>query len=138
MKLILFLSLLLASCSVTQTKQPIIYEYEYVSHIEWDSIFNQKEEDYLVYFYSVNCGHCKELKGEIINYYFTNKETMYFVCTDQYVVFGSSSDLTGINSINYFYIFGTPFLIKLHDKEIVNYYPGVAKIREYIETQMQK
>lgn len=135
---LLVLSTLLASCSPTNTSKPIIYDYDIVSHIEWNDIFLQEATDYIVYFYSVSCGHCKELKGEIINYYFLEKEDMYFVCTDTYVKLGNSIDLIGTNNVDDFYIFGTPFLIKLHNSEIISYYPGVAKIREYLYTQTQK
>ena len=57
---------------------------------------------------------------------------MYFVCTDIDAVFGSQTDLTGINNITDFYIFGTPFLARLVEHAISIYYVGASAILDFI------
>ena len=102
------------------------------SLIPWDHVFAQSENNYLVYFYSERCGHCNSIKNEVISYYLTTEETMYFVCTDIDAVFGSQTDLTGINNITDFYIFGTPFLARLVEHAISIYYVGASAILDFI------
>lgn len=100
--------------------------------IAWEDVFNQEEHNYLVYFYSERCGHCNSIKNDIISYYLTTDETMYFVCTDIDAVFGNQTDLTGVNNISDFYIFGTPFLARLVEHTISNYYVGATAISNFI------
>lgn len=134
---LLLSTLLLASCNQTSIIL-ITNDYDDVEHIKWEETFSIEEKEYLVYFYSTSCGHCRELKDEIINYYFLNFEEMRFACVDEYALYGPTSDISGVNNINDFYIFGTPFMIRVYDSTLVNYYAGVGKIREYIDSKIQK
>ena len=130
------LVLLLSSC--TSYKATKIKEYDYSdieTMIQWNEIFIQNEESYSVFFYSQTCGHCKELKQDILSYYFGNYERLYFVETDDNTVFGPQNDLVGVDSIEEFYIFGTPFLINVDNWKVSNYYAGNAKIRDYIASK---
>ena len=102
--------------------------------IEWNNIFEQEEDDYLVYFYSERCGHCNELKQDILSFYFKEYIPMYFVCTDYDAVVGPRSDIAGVDNIDDFFIFGTPFLTRFKDHKVSNYYVGVAEIRSFIST----
>ncbi len=129
-------TVLLASCEQT-SPTTVIRDYEDAEHIKWEDTFLVEEKEYLVYYYSTSCGHCREIKNEIINYYFLNVEEMRFVSTDDYVIYGPSSDLSGVNNIDDFYIFGTPFMIRVYDSTLVSYYAGVGKIREYIDSKIQ-
>ncbi len=143
MKKFIFISLLLISCSSNisvNISEPIInkeYSYDDVSTmIEFEDIFNQIEEDYLIYFFSTTCGHCEALKQEIISFYSLNIITIYFVdCTNK-DVYGNKKDLTGVFSLEEFYIFGTPFLINIISGVINNYYYGVSQIKEYISSKI--
>ena len=110
-------------------------EYDYsdvTTHIDWIDVFSQAEDLYFVYFYSLTCGHCKEIKQEILSYYFSSNETIYFVQADENTVYGSSGELIGVSDISNLFIYGTPFLIKLENHVIVEYYGGEKGIREYI------
>lgn len=134
--ILLLLTLLLTGCS--SDIQPIIKEYDYsdvTAFISWNDVFKQEENEYSVYFFSQTCGHCKELKQEILSYYFGNYEQLYFVETGEDTVYGSPSDLVGVNSIECFYIFGTPFLINIESGAVSNYCAGNTKIREYIASK---
>lgn len=109
------------------------YDYSDVTtHIDWIDVFSQAEDLYLVYFYSLTCGHCKEIKQEVLSYYFSSNETIYFVQADENTVYGSSGELIGVSDVSNLFIYGTPFLIKLENHVIVEYYGGEKEIREYI------
>ena len=125
--------LLLTGCSGNQ-KKPIQHNYHETrdSLISWQDVFNQPEHDYLVYFYSERCGHCNEIKNQVISYYLSTSNKMYFVCTDLDAVFGQQGDLIGVNNIDDFYIFGTPFLIEIHEHTIMNYYAGTKAILHFM------
>ena len=102
--------------------------------IAWNDIFIQEEEEYYVYFYSERCGHCNDIKQNIINFYYKDVVYMYFVCTDIDSVTGPRSDIKGIDNIDDFYIFGTPFLTQLSSHKINDYYVGVSEIKGFIST----
>ena len=136
MKLLLFTCLLLTGCGATNTKPEKQYDYEDVTrHIDWYDSFDQEENEYLVYYYSDTCSHCSRIKNDIIEYYFSNIETLYFVNTNQNSVFGKTKDLTGLSDIESFYIFGTPFLIRFKDWKISDYYPGSNSVLTYINSK---
>ena len=124
------------SCS-SKTTVKEKYDYEEVtSEISWSETFNQREDLYLVYFYKESCGYCQSIKSKVLNYYFFKKEVMYFVdCEAGEAIYGPTKDLKGMSDISNFYIFGTPFLIKIKEKKIDSYYPGMNKILEYIDKQ---
>ena len=134
MKLLLLFTLLISGCSNTHANI-ISKEYDYsdvTTHIDWIDVFSQAEDLYFVYFYSLSCGHCKEIKQEILSYYISSKETIYFVQADENTVYGSSGELIGVSDVSNLFIYGTPFLIKLENHVIVEYYGGEKVIREYI------
>ena len=100
--------------------------------IDWIDVFEQEEADYLVYFYSERCGHCNSIKNDIINYYLTTSNRMYFVCSDYDAVYGPQKDLRGVNNIDDFYIFGTPFLVRIQNYTVSEYYAGTTAILNFI------
>ena len=132
---LLSISLFAISCTSPPTSQEVI-EYDYCDvdkHIEWSDIFDQPESIYHVYFYSLMCGHCKEIKQEILSYYFSSFVTMYFVdVTNKESIFSKPYDVIGVNSIDSFYIFGTPFLIKIENSTVIECYAGVNQILNFI------
>ena len=125
---------ILTGCQPNQ-KTEVKHNYHEIkdSLIPWSDVFNQPEHNYLVYFYSERCGHCNSIKNQVISYYLTTDESMYFVCTDIDAVFGSQSDLTGVDNITDFYIFGTPFLVRLVEYAVSMYYVGATAISNYFD-----
>ena len=122
-------------CSTPKTSEKVTYDYDDIqTHIEWNEVFSQSDSDYLVYFYSLTCGHCKEIKEDILSYYFKNKPVMYFVETSNSkdARFGPGGELIGIGDVDNFFIFGTPFLIRVITKKVSEYYSGVKQITDYI------
>ena len=125
--------LVLCSCQTAKTKT-VSHNYDDTkdSLITWRSIFTQDPDDYLVYFYSESCGHCNKIKQEVISFYLKDLIDMYFVCTDFDAVYGTQKDLTGVDSLDDFYIFGTPFLSRITDHKVSEYYLGTNAIKNYI------
>ena len=125
--------MLLVGCN-NYKKAEVKHNYHEIKSdlIDWANVFKQEENDYLVYFYSERCGHCNSIKNDIINYYLTTRNKMYFVCTDYDVVFGPQNDIRGINNIDDFYIFGTPFLVRIQNYTVSKYYAGTTTILNFI------
>ena len=133
-KVILLLCSLLVSCGSSHKEAVVEYDYSDVStHIDWYDSFVQEEDDYLVYYYSETCSHCNSIKQQVIRYYLSEKEPMYFVNTNLNSKFGPVKELSGINDIDSFYIFGTPFLLRVKEHMVSDYYPGTKKILEYLK-----
>ena len=60
-------------------------DYSSFTHIEDEvSIYNMPEEEYIVYFYTEECGACKALKYEVLQFADSNNQdvTVYFVDLD--------------------------------------------------------
>ena len=103
--------------------------------IRWEEIFKQKEERYLIYFYSPYCGYCRSIKEDILSYYLLNKDRMYFVDSiEQKAIYGyPSEELMGVKSIEDFYITGTPTLVEITNLTVTNLYVGADNIKLYIQ-----
>ena len=125
--------LLLLGCNQKSNAQ-VTHNYHETksSLIPWSDIFSQEEEDYLVYFYSELCGHCNEIKQTVISFYLKELIDMYFVCTDIEAVFGNKKDMTGVDNVDDFYICGTPFLARIEEHQVSEYYVGSNAIVSYI------
>ena len=134
-KIVFFLSIFLFinSCNKPQNIAIKQYDYDDVTRLcKWSDVFKQDEVEYLVYFYSKTCGHCVEIKQEMITFYLSEKVTSYFSEVNEDTVFGSKTNLIGINKIENFHIFGTPFLVEIKKWTVSNYFAGVNSILEFI------
>ena len=121
-----------AETDVTKTE----YEYSITENkqITWNEVLSKSKSRYVVYFYSEYCGYCKQVKQEVLSYYLKNVDEMYFIDTVKEKAVYKSNDgvLIGTKNITDFYIFGTPFLARLLNHKISNYYVGVKEIRDFI------
>ena len=102
------------------------------SLIVWNDTFNQKEDEYIVYFYSETCGHCNAIKQDVISFYLKEYIAMYFVCTDLGVVYGNNKSIIGIDNIDDFFIYGTPSLCEIFSHKVESYYVGEKEILNYL------
>ena len=142
--LILLSCLLLTGCfgddkSEKKTQEEPILDYYSIADqkINWGDIFSQKEKEYLIYFYSEYCGHCKSIKEEVLSYYYLCEKAFYFVdIVEQKAVIKSDRDsIIGTKSIKDFYILGTPFLINIKEKMVDSYYAGTEAILNFINME---
>ena len=142
MKRILLLSVMvLVSCSKTNQEPTIEKEEEpdYSSLslpvIAWKDIFNVEENNYLIYFYSEECGYCNMIKDEVLSYFQITTRKMYFVdvANDEEVVVKHTYDsIQGVKCIDDLFIRGTPSMLEIEEKAVINYYVGVQTIRAFI------
>ncbi|MDY0100368.1 MAG: hypothetical protein WCZ47_04475 [Bacilli bacterium] len=113
----------------------INYNYDEISHltIYYKDIFNQKEKQYYVYFYSLICSHCFEIKNKIITYALCDKVKTYFVLECDEIKYGFDTELTiGITSIEALFIKGYPSLIVIKNSNLTFNEAGINKILEKI------
>ena len=76
LKIILGSLFLLVGCkTINNTTNETIYEKVSIEHtyseiqkyeIKWDEMFGVERTDYYIYFYSLSCSHCEDLKNFII------------------------------------------------------------------------
>ena len=137
------LTFILMSCSAQpsekEKEEKPTLDYDLIEDriIEWDDVFKQEENAYLVYFYSETCGHCKAIKQDVLTYYLKNEEIMYFVKNpdkDEYFA-PTSYKIIGISTIEDLRIYGVPGLLEIVEHEILNYHFGEKQILDYLTVQ---
>ena len=114
------------------SQSEIAYDYDLVSdkHIEWKSIFEQEDNNYYVYIYSMTCGHCRIIKDDVISYALSH-DNFYFVIYSASIPLINNRDLAiGKDSIYGLGIMGTPSLFEINSHIITNYYLGTSEIIE--------
>ena len=137
--LLISIPFLVLGCSQdeTTTYQDEGYEvqversYEEVKDYEltWETMFDVNSESYYVYFYSITCNHCSELKNYIVDKALVRK--------DIYFVKGSNKDqittdpTKGKNAENPgdIWILGYPSLIKITNKKCTKNLAGINQIK---------
>lgn len=75
LSIILILGILQQSINVSAAK--ISDSYEYVEKITTNQMFEQREPNYYVYFYSENCSACNFVKDKVLN--FSKENKVYFI-----------------------------------------------------------
>ena len=117
----------LSSCQNKETSC-YIYDYKDVSHIEWNQIFDINQDEYYIYVYSLKCGHCKEIKQEIISFA-VNNENVYFVLYKKEIpVVDSSYVLIGRDKYEDVGIIGTPTLFEISSHIVSDVHTGSEAI----------
>ena len=129
----------LFACSDNQSKLedkteqiiPVIHTYDEVKDYElfWDTMFDVSLKDYYVYFYSLTCNHCEELKNYIVEKALL-KRNIYFVK-------GTSKDQIGNDPKKSKYaenpgdiwILGYPSLIEIVDHKCMKNLAGISQIK---------
>lgn len=142
---LILLTLTLLSCSKNNgggsEKQEQVLSYDLIEEkcIEWDKIFLQDEDDYLVYFFRETCGHCNAIKSDVLSYYLLEKEVMYFIKNPNNPEYFSKTmeNLRGINDISNFKIYGVPLLLEILNGEVLNYHYGEKQILDYLSVQQK-
>ena len=75
LSIILILGILQQSINVSAAK--ISDSYEHVEKITTNQMFEQREPNYYVYFYSENCSACNFVKDKVLN--FSKENKVYFI-----------------------------------------------------------
>ena len=74
-------AILILGCSPNKEAKAIEYDYSDVADLTicWNDILSVESDKYFAYIYSPTCGHCNEIKKDVITYALVNKGTLYFV-----------------------------------------------------------
>ena len=138
------LTALFASCSPAKSEQMSKntfseYNVPLDQKIVWSDCLSQKEDHYLVFFYSESCAHCHEIMGDVLSFYEANVLQMYFLdtkATDTKIPIGSNIDLTiGIDNANELFIAGTPTIIEVENWIVKANVPGSDNCLTFLNEQ---
>ena len=148
MKQIILLStcaLLLAGCSLSNNTQSQIsndqsltssvsqHDYSEVSErfISWNEIFSMPEDFYYVYFYSLTCSHCNEIKDEVIECVLSMKKAIYIVQESSEFNYTDNSNKTiGATSCENFAITGFPTVVSIDHKVVASNNSGTTAVKK--------
>lgn len=135
-KFLILLVFTCISCNHTENDISITLDYPENAMIEWNYIFDQIDNDYFVYFFSANCGHCINFKSTILVYYYSQKSNLFFCeVTDGYKKIKNMDEVIGCTDINNFAICGTPLLIEINNHVVSNYFVGSNAITVFINNK---
>ena len=98
--------------------------------IEWKSVLKQNKEHYFAYVYSERCGHCKEIKQDVIKTAL-EKENIYFVeFSNEIPVLEDTLITIGKTNVDEIGIKGTPTLLEINKAILINNIAGSKAILE--------
>ena len=115
---------LFASCSPAKSGQMSKnafseYNITFDQKIIWLDCLSQKEDHYLIFFYSETCAHCHEIMGDVLSFAEDNIIKMYFLdikASDTKIPTSNNIDLTiGVNTVDDLFIAGTPSIIEVEN-----------------------
>ena len=124
-----------SSSSIYQ--EPIYNEVEHL-HIHWEDLFNQNNDKYYAYIYSVICTPCSMLREQVIDFALKEEVPFYFVNPNDDIPFTEDASLAdaSINatSIDQVYCYSTPTLIEITNRVITRYSRDYYEIKSFIES----
>ncbi len=138
---LLFVSLtslaIVVSCSPsreTTNNKNVIEQEEIIKNqsISWFDALNQKENNYIIFVYSETCGYCHDMMDEIIDFAKSEILVTYFINSQIYKVPISNEIKENIADINQLSILGTPTIIEIDNKIVVNNIAGIDKCLNFL------
>ncbi len=136
MKKLLFLPtllFLLCYCSANKTVAAIEYDYSDVSNLTicWNDILSFSKDDYYVFIYSSTCGHCNEIKQEVISFALRNYGDLYFVSFNKDIpIINDRNEPLEKDSVGDLGIVGTPSMFRIIEHVVKENYVGKKEIVE--------
>nr|MCR5505404.1 hypothetical protein [Bacilli bacterium] len=98
--------------------------------IAWKDIFRQKQNRYFCYIYSERCGHCKDIKNEVIEYGLGHS-AFYIIEYDKSIpLMNDISTTIGMTNVEYVGILGTPTLLSIISQTLIENIAGSNKVIE--------
>ena len=127
MKKLIFLLVLVLVVTLTACTPEPVEELDYSSFEEhlissYDEATYQNQNKYIVYYYSQNCGHCVEVKEDILEF-FDNYDALPF-----YIF--NISDADDVSDLDEFV--GTPTVFVMSDNKVSESYIGSTNIYSFI------
>lgn len=109
---------------------PIEHSYSEITKFEitWDTIFEAEKSNYYVYFYSLTCSHCEDLKNFIVEQAL-KRQDIFFVKSSSKDQIGNEPKLS-INPgiLGEIWILGYPSLLKIEEKKCTKNLAGTSQI----------
>ena len=138
---LLFVSLtslaIVVSCSPireTTNNKNVIEQEEIIKNqsISWFDALNQKENNYIIFVYSETCGYRHDMMDEIIDFAKSEILVTYFINSQIYKVTISNEIKENIADINQLSILGTPTILEIENKIVVNNIAGIDKCLNFL------
>ena len=102
-----------------------IQDYE----LFWETIFDVDLESYYVYFYSLTCSHCNEIKNYIIKKALDQRNIYFVKASSKDQITSDPKMQKYAENPGDIWILGHPTLIKILNKKCVKYFTGTTQIK---------
>ena len=109
---------------------PVEHSYSEIAKFEitWNAIFETEKTNYYVYFYSLTCSHCEDLKNFIIEQA-QKRGDIFFVKSSSKDQIGNDPNLSINAEIpGEIWILGYPSLLKIEEKKCTKNLAGTSQI----------
>ncbi len=127
----------LCSCFGTPSNNKQIFTYDDFKdkNIKWENLLDQEGNDYLVYIYSEFCGHCEQIKQDVLNYLNSHIDSIYLINYQKDIQICSNIESTiESKDTSQICILGTPTLLKIINKKLEMNIGGKNNILEYLNS----
>jgi hypothetical protein len=107
-------------------EEEVIYDYsDFSEHAaqSYEELENSTENRYVAYYYSETCGHCADVKQEILTF-FSDFDDMPFYILDV----ARATDTSGLDEF-----YGTPTVFIISNNEVISSFIGSVGVRDFIE-----
>ena len=104
------------------------YEIVIKNQIKWSAILSQKENHYLIFFYSETCPYCHEIMGDVIAFSTSEIVMTYFIdikeSETKIPIKNEIDETIGKSKIDDIFIMGTPTIIEIEEYIVKANVPG--------------
>ena len=140
-----FVSIVLTSCTFVQKEEPkyedavidipVEHEYDEISEFELlrENMFDVESDHYYVYFYSLSCNHCAEIKNYMIEKAVERKDIYFIKGTSKDKITNDEKMLINAENPENFYILGYPTLALISEKKCTKNLAGISKIKQELK-----
>lgn len=107
------------------------FNYDDISDYELvrDTIFDVASDDYYVYFYSMSCSHCEELKNYIIEKALDRGDIYFVKGTSKDQITNDPKKSIGAGIPEDIWILGYPTLLQIKNKKCSKNLAGITQIK---------
>lgn len=138
--LFLLLTPLLISCQEKQQTTPVEEEKTILNysdfqdlHLEWKNLFSPAKSLYFVYIYSISCGHCNQIKNDVLAFINKEKESFYLMEYSKEIPTSSNvAETIGKEKVEEISILGTPTLLSISNGSLTLNIAGEKEILDYL------
>ena len=112
-------------------------EYSEISQLKilWKDIFNQQENIYYVYLYSLYCSHCNAIKNFMIESALSGNKKIYFIqASGEHVINEEKAKEISVDSLEDLAIRGYPTLLELKNKIVTKNVAGETAIKSVVNS----